>query len=40
MFEFENGDQPRAWLNSPEYAELDQIFKQAVKMNVVIVDGV
>ena len=33
-------DQPRAWLNSPEYAEFDKIFKQAVKMNVVVVDGV
>ncbi len=40
MREFENGQQARAWLESPQYAELRELRLKAAKASVMIVDGV
>ena len=40
VVEFENGDAARAWLDSPDYAELKALRQQATKASVVFAEGV
>jgi len=40
VVEFDSVEQAKAWLTSPEYAEIHKIRTQAAKANVIIVEGV
>ena len=40
IVEFEDGDQARAWLNSPEYREFRVLRQKAAKASVVFSEGV
>jgi len=40
ILEFDDVDRARAWLNSPEYAELREIRLKSANASVVIVEGV
>ncbi len=40
VIEFDSVDQARAWLNSPEYAEVKEIRVKSANASVVIVQGV
>ena len=40
VIEFDSVEQARAWLTSPEYAEIKQIRMKAANASVIIVEGV
>ena len=40
VVEFDNGEQARTWLNSPEYIEIKEIRTRSANADVIIVEGV
>ena len=40
ILEFDDVDRARAWLNSPEYAELREIRRKSANASVIIAEGV
>ena len=40
VVEFDNVEQAKAWLNSPEYAELREIRLKSANASVIVVEGV
>ena len=39
ILEFDNVEQVKTWLKSPEYSELDEIRKKSSNINMIVVEG-